>query len=1065
MAPRDDSPPYPEVPARPDFPALEQRTIAAWEAEGTFAASVAARAGQPEFVIYDGPPFANGTPHYGHLLTGFLKDVIPRYRTMRGERVERRFGWDCHGLPVETQAEKELGVSGRGAIASLGVSRFNERCRSIVGSTASAWRDYVVRQARWVDMDDDYRTLDLDYMESVMWAFKQLWSKGLLYEGQRVLPYCWECETPLSNFETRLDGSYRERRDTAVTVGFELETGERLLAWTTTPWTLPANLALGVGDSLKYAVLERGGDRWILSEESLPRYEHELAGATRVGTLAGDSLVGRRYRPLFPFFAETPDAFRVLSADFVAVGEGSGVVHLAPGFGEDDQRVCEQHGIPPLAPVDSRGRYTAVVGGYAGRHVFDANEDLVRELAARGALLRRETHAHSYPHCWRSDTPLIHRALPSWFLEVTAIKDRMVELNREIEWVPSHLGEGSFGRWLEGARDWSLSRNRFWGSPVPVWKSDDPAYPRVDVYGGLDELERDFGVRLDDLHRPAVDELVRPNPDDPTGESKMRRVEEVLDCWFESGSMPFAQAHYPFERRDWFESHFPGDFIVEYVGQTRGWFYTLHVLATALFDRPAFKSCIAHGVLLGDDGQKLSKRLRNYPDPTEVFDSLGADAMRWALMSSAAVRGGDMAVDRAQVEQAPREAMLPIWSTWKFLTVHANAAGERGRVRRDSENPLDRYALAKTSELCAAVAARLDAHDVSAAYAALAAHVETLNNWYIRRSRRRFRAGERTAIDTLHTVLHLLCRIAAPLLPLLTEAIFRDLGDGTSVHLTDWPAAEELRPDAELIATMDLVQGVCSAAASIRAERRLRRRVPLWSLEVAVPDPEPLLPFARLIREEVNVKCIGFVGVDALGAERVQLDLPAVAPRLGPATPAVQAALRRGDYDHDRQAGTLTVEGHVLEAGQFTHRLEPLDPETTATLAGGDGLVALDLEVTEELWAEGIARDLVRAINRRRREQGLDPSDRIVLQLDTGRHEDVGRAIDAHQALLREETGALEVSRGAVAEPCSLPLPDGRSVAARLTLAEASLRPSRGSRDEAPAAPPRSARQRSPAGT
>ncbi len=1040
---RPDTPlPYPEVPARPDFPALEEEVIAGWEDEGTFAASLEARAGKPEFVIYDGPPFANGTPHYGHLLTGYLKDVIPRYRTMRGERVERRFGWDCHGLPVETQAEKELGVSGRNAIAELGVDRFNERCRSIVGSTVSAWRDYVVRQARWVDMDDDYRTIDLDYMESTMWAFKELWDKGLLYEGQRVLPYCWECETPLSNFETRLDGSYKERRDTAVTVAFELETGEHVLAWTTTPWTLPANLALGVGSSLAYAVLERDGRRWILGEESLSRYEHELAGAARVGTLAGDQLAGRSYRPLFPFFAETPNAFRILAADFVATGEGSGVVHLAPGFGEDDQRACEEHGIPPLAPVDSRGRYTAAVGDYAGTHVFDANPDLVRELAARGALLRQEQHVHSYPHCWRSDTPLIHRAMPSWFLEVTAIKDRMVELNRDIEWIPSHLGEGGFGRWLEGARDWSLSRNRFWGSPIPVWKSDDPAYPRIDVYGSLDELERDFGVRLHDLHRPAVDELVRTNPDDPTGRSKMRRVEEVLDCWFESGSMPFAQAHYPFERREWFESHFPGDFIVEYVGQTRGWFYTLHVLATALFDRPAFKSCIAHGVLLGDDGQKLSKRLRNYPDPAEVFDSLGADAMRWALMSSAAVRGGDMAIDRAQVEQAPREAMLPIWSAWKFLTVHANAAGVRGRVRRDSEDPLDRYALAKTSELCATVAARLDAYDISGAYAALAAYMETLNNWYIRRSRRRFRSGERAAIDTLHTVLTLLCRIAAPLLPLLAEAVYRDLDRGTSVHLAEWPAAWELRPDAELSATMDLVQGVCSAAASIRAERGLRRRIPLWSIEVAGADPEVLLPFARLIREEVNVKCVGFVGMDALGRERVQLDLPAVAPQLGPATPAVQAALRAGDYEHDREARRLTVEGHVLGEGQFTHRLEPLDPETTAALADGEGLVALDLALTEELEAEGIARDLVRAVNRRRRDLGLDPADRVCLILDAGVHEDVGRAIDAHRGFLGEETGAVELVRGPVTDPGSLELSDGRSVAVRLIRAETSLSPS-----------------------
>src|SRR3954466_4523484 len=706
---------YPDVDQHPKFPDIERSIIEAWKAEHTFEQSVEQRPADDEFVFYDGPPFANGLPHYGHLLTGFVKDAVPRYKTMRGQRVERRFGWDCHGLPIEMQAEKELGVSGRVAIEEYGVDRFNARCRAIVGTTADEWRESVTRQARWVDMDNDYKTMDLTYMESVMWAQKQLYDKGLLYEGYRVLPYCWECETPLSNFETRLDDAYRDRQDPAVTVWFELEDGRRLLVWTTTPWTLPSNLAVAVGPDIDYAVFEDDGHEYLLAEARVDAYERELATATRGGTIKGSDLVGLHYSPLFSYFADTPNAFVVLGADFVTTEDGTGVVHMAPGFGEDDQHASEAAGIQVVAPVDSQGRFTSEVGPYGGMQVFDANAPIIRDLKEKGVVVRHETYVHSYPHCWRTDTPLIYKAVSSWFVRVTALKDRMLELNEQITWVPEHVREGSFGKWLEGARDWSISRNRYWGSPLPIWKSDDPAYPRVDVYGSLDELERDFGVRPTDLHRPAIDELTRPNPDDPSGQSMMRRIPDVLDCWFESGSMPFAQVHYPFENGDWFESHFPADFICEYVGQTRGWFYTLHVLATALFDRPAFKTCVAHGIVLGDDGQKLSKRLRNYPDPIEVFDTLGADAMRWALLSSPVLRGGDLVADRRSMVEAQRSVLLPLWNVWYFLTLYANAAGVRGNVTQSFENVLDRYMAAKTRELVEAVSDRMDEDDLSGA--------------------------------------------------------------------------------------------------------------------------------------------------------------------------------------------------------------------------------------------------------------------------------------------------------------------------------------------------------------
>ena len=581
--------PYPDVPASPRFPVVEEGILASWEAEKTFVASVESRPAGPgganEFVFYDGPPFANGLPHYGHLLTGFVKDAVPRYQTMRGRRVERRFGWDCHGLPAETEAEKQLGVSGHGPITEYGIDRFNDFCRQSVMRYTSEWRHYVTRSARWVDFDNDYKTMDLPYMESVIWAFKQLYDKGLLYEAYRVLPYCWECETPLSNSETRQDDAYRDRQDPAVTVAFTLEPDSRpsvgagppelvagevdLWAWTTTPWTLPSNLAVAVGADTDYAVLDVAGRRVVLGESRLQAYEPQLEGAVRVGTVRGADLVGRRYRPLFPYFVDTANAFVVLAGDFVTTDDGTGVVQMAPGFGEDDQVACAAAGIEVICPVDSRTRFTSEVPDFEGLQVFEANQPVIRVLREQGVLVRSDSYVHAYPHCWRTDTPLVYRAVTSWFVEVTAIKDRLLAHNAEITWVPEHVRDGSFGKWLANARDWSISRNRYWGSPIPVWRSDDPSYPRIDVYGSLDELEADFGVRPADLHRPAIDDLTRPNPDDPTGRSTMRRVTDVLDCWFESGSMPYAQVHYPFENREWFDEHYPGDFIVEYAGQTR----------------------------------------------------------------------------------------------------------------------------------------------------------------------------------------------------------------------------------------------------------------------------------------------------------------------------------------------------------------------------------------------------------------------------------------------------------------------------------------------------------------
>ncbi|MBH0098851.1 isoleucine--tRNA ligase [Salinibacterium sp. NSLL150] len=1036
----------------PKFPAIEEQVLSYWKADGTFQASIDQREGADEWVFYDGPPFANGLPHYGHLLTGYAKDLFPRYQTMRGKQVHRRFGWDTHGLPAELEAMRQLGITEKSQIEEMGIDKFNAAARESVLKYTGEWQEYVTRMARWVDFENDYKTLDVNFMESVIWAFKQLHTKDLAYEGFRVLPYCWNDETPLSNHELRMDDDvYKMRQDQTVTVTFPLDgvkaealglTGVKALAWTTTPWTLPTNLALAVGPDIDYAILpagplgagdgsEQGSAQFMLAGDTIAAYakelgyetaEEALAAVTR--TIKGAELAGVRYDRLWDFYADaetygTENAWQFLVADYVATGEGTGIVHQAPAYGEDDQNVCAAAGIPVVISVDDGGKFLPSVPPVEGMQVFDANKPLTKLLREEGRLLKVASYEHSYPHCWRCRNPLIYKAVSSWFVKVPEFRDRMGELNQQINWVPENVKEGQFGKWVSNARDWSISRNRYWGSPIPIWKSDNPDFPRVDVYGSLAEIQADFG-RLPlnhegepDLHRPFIDELTRPNPDDPSGQSTMRRIEDVLDVWFDSGSMPFAQVHYPFENQEWFDTHSPADFIVEYIGQTRGWFYTLHTLSTALFDRPAFSNVISHGIVLGNDGQKMSKSLRNYPDVSEVFERDGADAMRWFLMSSSVIRGGNLMVTEEGIRDGVRQMLLPLWSTYYFFTLYANAADNyEASWRTDSTHVLDRYLLAKTRELIEDVTVELDALDSPMAAAKLRDFADVLTNWYVRRSRDRFWSGDdKDAFDTLYTVLETVARVAAPLLPLVSEEMWRGLTNGRSVHLTDWPDASAFPADHDLVATMDRVREIASSGLALRKARSLRVRLPLASLTVVSDTPAALAPFSDILRDELNVKAVKFDALEEGSLEsfgitkKLTVNARALGPRVGKQVQQVIKEAKAGNWE--TTADGVSVDGMPLEAGEYELQMEAADEASAIAFLSEGGFVIIDTQLTPELSAEGLARDVIRAIQDARKAAGFDVSDRISLTigaLDPADHE----AIGFHSAMISSETLAAQ---------------------------------------------------------
>ncbi len=1000
---------YAEVKAKADFVEIEKNVLKFWEEDKTFEKSVHNRDGAAEFVFYDGPPFANGTPHYGHIMVSYVKDVVARFQTMNGKKVERRLGWDCHGLPAEMSAEKQLGVSGRKQIEEYGVEKFNNFCRSDVLKYSGIWVEMFKRIGRWVDFSHDYKTMQLPFMESVINNFKQLYDKGLVYEDFRVLPYSWAAETPLSNFE--VNQGYQDKTDNAITVMFKLENGMKILVWTTTPWTLPSNLMLAVGEDIDYAVMEEDGQKYILAQALLGRYKKQLEHATQVGTMKGKDLLGMSYEPMFPYFKHLKEqgAFRVLSGEFVSTEDGTGVVHIAPGFGQDDFDACRAYdeNFPVICPVDEAGKFTSEVPDYQGKQVFETNEPIMQWLKENGLLVKKEQYTHSYPFCWRTDTPLIYKAMSSWFVKVTDFRDNMVKNNQEINWVPDHIKDGRFGKWLEGARDWSISRNRFWGTPIPVWKSDNPQFPRIDVFGSLAEIKEKTGIEVKDLHKPYIDEVVYPNPDDPSGKTMMRRVSDVFDCWFESGSMPYAQVHYPFENKEWFESHFPADFIVEAMDQTRGWFYTLTVLSTALHNRPAFKNCICTGLLMAEGGQKLSKRLKNYPDPNEVLETIGSDALRWFLVSSPVLKGGNLAVDKEgkEIAKASRVALIPLWNAFYFFTLYANAEEYKAKEIYTSSEAIDNYILSKLKHLRDTVKQGLETYDVALATSEVATFMEVLNNWYIRRTRDRFWEGDCQAFNTLYTILVNVCKIIAPLMPFLSEHVFKTLTGEESVHLCDYPALEQIKYDENLVSTMDFVQELCSAGKFIREEKNLRNRLPLNSLTVVGAELDN--SYQEIVKDELNVKTIKFDNnLENYATKKIYLYTPLLGKALGKDMGAVMGAYKQNQWSLNAD-GTLSIAGKTLTKDLFEVRLEMKDGVAGLAFADNKAVVTLDTNVTDELRREGMARDFIRLVQTLRKDKDFNISDRIELSYQTTDKE-LALALEENKAYVAEQVLAVK---------------------------------------------------------
>ena len=954
---------YPKTDPRADFSALEQEVLKYWRENNTFQKTLDKTESGAPFSFYDGPPFANGLPHWGHLGVSVVKDMVARFQTMSGRHVVRELGWDCHGLPAENSVEKKQGRSAKDIVANDGIAAFCDMCRTDVMTYTNEWGVFIERMGRWVKIGDEYgyKTMNRNYMESMLWTLKSLYEKGLLYKDYSVNPYDWVNGTVVSNSEASQD--YREIVDDAVTVWFELENGDRAIAWTTTPWTLPANSALAVNPNMEYLRMQDSdGAVYIIAASRLKAYEKQFANATEIGRVKGSELAGLHYAPLFPYYAGQSDLlFQIIPADYVSDGDGTGIVHIAPAYGAEDFWAAKNIDpkFPVLLNVDTYGNFDETVVDFAGENIFAATPKIMDWLKQNGKLVKKEQYKHSYPFGDRSKEKLIQRATDSWYIDVPKIKDKLLANNAKVNWTSA--GE-RFRSWIENARPWSISRNRFWGMPLPIWERDG----EFKVFGSIAELEEFFGVEVKDLHRPTLDKLTRDG---------WTRISDVLDCWVESGSMPWASLHYPFENVDKFNATFPADYIIEGQDQTRGWFYALMVLATALFDKPAFMTVSANGMVVDENKKKFSKSLKNFVNPSDQIEQYGADAVRLFILGSNFMKAEPVPVDKEGkvFAESTKTIQTPLWNAYHFFTLYANAGNVTAQEITDSDNALDKYIMAELNVLTDAVKDALTEYKPDAAIKEFVRFLDILNNWYIRRGRARFWDEEQTAFDTLYTVLVSLCRLLAPFAPFVSEYIYRALTGGESVHLTDFPTASA--PDMQIVSDMRRVQSVVSIGKQLREKYGLRNRLPLRGMIVAGAD---LSRYTDIIQEELNVKSVKFESnVDSVADSFVYLITPKIGARLGGALKDIIPSVKRGDYE--LVGDKLLAAGHELNADEFENRLTVRDGVSGAALPDNTAVVVLDTDVDASLVAEGLANDALRFIQDTRKAVNLDVSDRIVL--------------------------------------------------------------------------------------
>ncbi len=985
---------YPKTDPRANFPELEHELLAYWRANDTFHKTLEkTKLGHP-FSFYDGPPFANGLPHWGHLGVSVVKDMVSRFQTMSGRYVRRELGWDCHGLPAENSVEKKVGKSAKDIVADDGIAAFCDMCRSDVMTYTNEWNAFIARMGRWVDIGDGYgyKTMNKDYMESMLWTLKSLYEKGLLYKDYSVNPYDWVNGTVISNSEASSD--YREIVDDAVTVWFELENGDRAIAWTTTPWTLPANSALAVNPNMTYLRMQdNDGAVYVVAESRLKAYEKQFANATEIGRLTGAELAGMHYTPLFPYYAGQSDLlFQIIPADYVSDGDGTGIVHIAPAYGADDFWAAKNIDpkFPVLLNVDTYGNFDETVVDFAGQNIFVATPAILDWLKSNGRLVKKEQYKHNYPFGDRSKEKLIYRATDSWYIDVPKIKDKLIANNNLVNWTSA--GE-RFRTWIEGARPWSISRNRFWGMPLPIWEKDG----EYKVFGSIAELEEFFGVEVSDLHRPTLDKLEKDG---------WKRIPDVLDCWVESGSMPWASLHYPFENKERFEATFPADYIIEGQDQTRGWFYALMVLATALFDKPAFKNVSANGMVVDENKKKFSKSLKNFVNPEQQIEQYGADAIRLFVLGSNFMKAEPVPVDKEGkvFVESTKTILTPLWNAYHFFTLYANAGNIVAKEMQNPTNALDKYILAELNVLIGVVKSALDEYKPDVAIKEFVRFLDILNNWYIRRGRARFWDEEQDAFDTLYTVMTTLCRVLAPFAPFVSEYIYRNLTDAESVHLTDFPTAEIF--DKKIVDDMRRVQMVVSTGKQLREQYKLRNRLPLANMTVAGPD---LSAYADIIRDELNVKEIKFIeNIDEVADSFIYLITPKIGARLGGALKEIIPAVKRGEYE--LVGDKLVAGGHEMNADEFENRLTVKTGVSGAALPDNTAVVVLDTEVTADLVAEGLANDALRFIQDTRKTAGLDVSDRITLTYSGDPA--IVNAIEVHKKRIMHEALIVEMKSG-----------------------------------------------------